>query len=949
MINISDSPIRKKLTLIIMMTCCVSLFLAVMLFAAHQIFAYRENLVAKIDTLAKVTGNNLIAPLLFNDRQAAEETLSALKGEPCILSASVFGLDGQGLAHYSKGDGSPRAQAKEPPPLACPDSAASLPGIAGGTFKNNRLQISQRILSGKDPLGTLCIISDLSELYNQFLWYLSIAILVLGATSFIAYLLSRKLQKVVSDPILDLAESMRKISEKKDYSLRVDVGRNDELGTLMTGFNEMLAEISLRDEQLQKSRDQLEKRVQERTEELVKANEELARAEKLAREHENGLNNILRSILTGIFLVDAHSHTIIYANQLACKLTGKTEDELVGTTCHETVCPAEVNRCPVTDLGQIIDNSERTLLRKSGERIPIIKNVIQMKFQGRDVLLESFINISDRKRMEQQLLQAKEAAETSNIAKSQFLANMSHEIRTPMNGVIGFLELLQREEHLSERQQKYIATALTSVDTIVQVINDILDVSKIEAGKMELTLTEIDLLNLVEEVFEFFSDQAQRKGIELSCHVDSRIPSVLLGDSVRLRQVLTNLLGNAVKFTEDGEVTIDVSIEEDQEQFSLIRFEVRDQGIGIAPEALTKIFSAFTQADGSTTRQYGGTGLGLAIASQLVPLMGGEIGVESVPGKGSTFHFTARLEKRPSLTGTTGPSSLSFQDLRILVVSGAATAREMLCRQLDGWGIQSSITERRTEALRILSLAARAGNPYPVVIVDTAMLEEEWVGLARTISADRQTAGTKIIVLLSGSASEEDCTGLGLHACFRKPVRQSQLFNTLASLGDAIVPRIQEKPEHQEAPSPKGRFSPFRVLLVEDNPVNQALGLAMLDFFGCRTDVAQNGREALDAFAIKPYDIIMMDCQMPLMDGYEATQAIRKEEAARGEGCKSPHIPIVALTAHALEGDRAICLEAGMDDYLSKPYKPDELCSILTKWLIPNAEGHEGRRGKRQP
>jgi PAS domain S-box-containing protein len=946
MINISDSPIRKKLTLIIMMTCCVSLFLAVMLFAAHQIFAYRENLVAKIDTLAKVTGNNLIAPLLFNDRQAAEETLKALKGEPCILSASVFGLDGRRFAQYSKSDGSSRTQVKESPPLACPDSAASLPGIAGGTFKNNRLQISQRILSGKDPLGTLCIISDLSGLYNQFLWYLSIALLVLGATSFTAYLLSRKLQKIVSDPILNLAESMRGISEKKDYSLRVDVGRNDELGTLMSGFNEMLAEISLRDEQLQKSRDQLEKRVQERTEELVKANEELARAERLAREHENWLNNILRSILTGIFIVDAHSHTILYANQLSCQLTGKTEEELIGTTCHETVCPAEVNRCPVTDLGQIIDNSERALLHKSGERIPIIKNVIQMKFQGRDVLLESFINISDRKRMEQQLLQAKEAAETSNIAKSQFLANMSHEIRTPMNGVIGFLELLQREEHLSKRQQKYIATALTSGETMLQVINDILDVSKIEAGKMELTLTEIDLLNLVEEVVEFFSDQAQRKSVELSCHVDSRIPSVLLGDSVRLRQVLTNLLGNAVKFTEDGEVTIDVSIEEDQEQSSLIRFEVRDQGIGIAPEALTQIFSAFTQADGSTTRKYGGTGLGLAIASQLVPLMGGEIGVESVPGIGSTFRFTARLEKRSPLTGTTGPSSLSFQDLRILVVSGAATAREMLCRQLDGWGIPHSSTERRTEALRILSLAARAGNPYPVVIVDTAMLEEEWVGLARTISAARKTADTKIIVLLSGSASEEDCADLRLHAYFRKPVRQSQLFNTLASLEDAIVPQIQEKQEHPEAPSPKGRFSSFRVLLVEDNPVNQALGLAMLDFFGCRTDVAENGREALEAFAFKPYDIIMMDCQMPLMDGYEATQAIRQEEAACSEGSKPPHIPIVALTAHALEGDRAICLEAGMDDYLSKPYKPDELCSVLTRWLVPDAKGNEGERGQ---
>ncbi len=944
MLNFQNSSIRKKLTLIIMMTCCVSLFLAILLFVTHEIFSYRKNLVAKVDTLAKVTANNLVAPLLFNDQQSAEETLRALKGESHILSACVFGQDGRHFAQYLKGKGKANTLAKESSSLDCPATSAPQKEMTGWVFKNNRLEVSRIILSEKDRLGTLYIISDLGDLYNQLLWYLTMAILIMGAISLIAYLLSKKLQKVISDPILDLAQSMKGVSEKKDYSLRMNYQGTDELGILMAGFNEMLSEISLRDEQLQNSRDQLEKRVVERTVELVKANRDLARAERLSREHENWLNNVLKSVLTGIFIIDAHSHRILYANGLACQLTGKTEDELIDSVCHKTVCPAEINRCPVMDLGQTIDNSERILFHKSGERIPIIKNVVWMNFQGRDILLESFINISDRKQMEQQLLTAKEAAETSNLAKSQFLANMSHEIRTPMNGVIGFLELLQREERMTEQQQRYIAMALNSGEILLQLINDILDLSKIEAGKMEIVTTELNLLTLAEDVVDSFSKQAQMKGIELSCHVDSRIPTVLRGDPMRLRQILFNLLGNAVKFTEKGEVSLDVSPEEEREQSMLIRFEVRDTGIGIAPEALTKIFNAFTQADGSTTRQFGGTGLGLTIANQLVPMMGGKIDVESVPGKGSAFRFTAELEKRDRTTEVLEPSYLSFQGLSILVLSGASKARTTLCRQLEGWGIQSNSTERRTDALGMLTSAAKMGKPYPAMILDTVMLETEWPALVRTISANSQTADTKIIALLPGSDSEEEYTGLDLHACLKKPVRQSQLFNALASLGESIVSREEEVHEPSNGPKNKEEFSSFQVLLVEDNPVNQALGLAMLEYFGCRTDVAENGQEALEAFSIKPYDIIMMDCQMPLMDGYEATRAIRQEEGNRDGGKASRHIPIVALTAHAMEGDRETCLKAGMDDYLSKPYKSDELYAVLSKWLIPGSEGKEGGR-----
>jgi PAS domain S-box-containing protein len=943
-----NSSIRKKLTSITMSTCCVSLFLAVALFAAHELFSYRSNLVARMDTLAKVTGNNLVAPLLFSDPASAEETLKALKGEPRILSACVFGQDGRPFARYLKDNGSPGTTGNDPPACSCSAHAMTLKDTEGEVFEKDRLNVSRSILFEKDRLGTLCIVTDLSDLYEAFSWYLAIAGLIMGATSLAAYPLTRKLQRAISDPILSLAHSMKGVSETKDFSLKVDDRRNDELGILMAGFNEMLSEISLRDQELRKSRDQLEKRVRERTDALVKANEELARAERLAREQEHWLKSILGSVLTGIFIVDAHTHKILYANRLACQLTGKTEGELVGNICHQTVCPTEINRCPVTDLGQTVENSERILLHVGGGHIPIIKNVIRMTFEGRDILLESFIDIADRKRMELQLLAAKEAAEAASVSKSRFLANMSHEIRTPMNGVIGFLELLQRQENMSDQQKKYIAMALRSGETLLQLINDILDLSKIEAGKMELVAADLNLLALVEEVVDSFSGQAQNKGIELSCHVSNSIPSILGGDPVRLRQVLFNLLGNAVKFTEKGGISLVVAAGEEQEESLMILFEVRDTGIGMEPEALGKIFDAFAQADGSTTRRYGGTGLGLTIASQLALLMGGAIDVESAPGKGSTFRFSARLERRDGTPEPPRLSSPSVQQFRTLILSTSATARTTLSRQLEGWGIRSSSTERRTEALRMLRSAAGAGKPYRIMILDTAMLEAEWPGLARTILADPETAGTKILLLTTGSDLDEDCPELDLHAALKKPVRQSELFNALASLAESIAPEARDVREPSGVPGGEGKLSSFRVLLVEDNPVNQALGVAMLNSLGCRTDVVEDGRQALAAFAAGSYDIIMMDCQMPVMDGYEATRAIRREETALG-GRRPGHIPIIAFTAHAMEGDRETCLEAGMDDYLSKPYKLHELHNVLSRWLASGRQGKEDGGAERKP
>jgi two-component system, sensor histidine kinase and response regulator len=541
-----------------------------------------------------------------------------------------------------------------------------------------------------------------------------------------------------------------------------------------------------------------------------------------------------------------------------------------------------------------------------------------------------------------ELKAAKEAAEAASRSKSQFLANMSHEIRTPMNGVLGFLELL-RNDRLSERQRTYTNMALTSGESLLQLINDILDFSKIEAGKLEITMARLDIQRLVEEVVEFFGEQAREKKIELACHIAATVPPVIQGDSLRLRQVLVNLVGNAVKFTEKGEVVVRVSFMEETTESVTLRFEVQDTGTGITPEALSRIFHAFSQGDGATTRRYGGTGLGLTIARQLVQLMGGKIEVASTPGEGSTFRFTARFEKQPP--DAQGAASYPLQGLRVLVAVGTVTNRTILRRQLEGWGIRNDSVEDGARAIDMLLDAAAAGDDYRVVILDTAGPGMAGSELVRAIRTEPHLTALKLIMLTSASDPEGESGNSGIWAYLHKPIMQSQLYNLLASLSDRPTPGLPEKAspaELQTDKTDKGCFSSLRILLVEDNPVNQALGRVMLEYFGCRTDVAKNGIEAIRAFDGSRYDLILMDCQMPEMDGYETTRAIRQKEEGRP---RSARTPIVALTAHAMEGDREVCIAAGMDDYLSKPFKRDGLYAVLDRWVVSKAGCAEQRQG----
>jgi PAS domain S-box-containing protein len=573
-----------------------------------------------------------------------------------------------------------------------------------------------------------------------------------------------------------------------------------------------------------------------------------------------------------------------------------------------------------------IDQCELRLITDTDRQVTVEIKPRMILYQGQTATLVVMRNITTRKHTEAALLQAKEAAEGISRTKSAFLATMSHEIRTPMNGIIGMTGLLL-DTSLDQEQREFVEIIRQSGNNLLAIINDILDFSKAEAGKLEFEQTDFDLRHAMEDMLEILAESAVAKELELMVLVHPNTPNWLRGDPGRLRQILTNLVGNAIKFTHTGEVVVEVTCETETLESVVLRVSVTDTGIGITPEAQASLFQAFTQADASTTREYGGTGLGLAISQQLVEIFEGAIGVESTPGEGSTFWFTVKLARCAAPDGAESLDSSYLQGHRVLCVSSNATHRSILELQLRAWGLHVDSQPDSASTLSTLGIACQEGGPYHAAILDHKMRDMTGTDLAQAIRADPYLATIPLILLRPVGQQNPGEQSEAFVAYVTKPVRRAQLYRCLMK---AITQRPLLPGPVFDDPNPSGICQGSiraRVLLAEDNMVNQKVAMQMLKKIGCRVDAVANGREAIAALERIAYDLILMDCQMPEMDGYTAAKRIRAREAATDQ-----HVTIIAMTANAMTGDRERCIEAGMDDYLSKPVQFVQLFEILKNW-----------------
>ncbi len=586
--------------------------------------------------------------------------------------------------------------------------------------------------------------------------------------------------------------------------------------------------------------------------------------------------------------------------------------------------------------GEVITNPEDAFEREDGSRIHL-RWAIHPWFTA-EQSVGGIVMVTD---CVDDLILAREAALETARLKSEFLANMSHEIRTPMNGVIGMTELMLNTQ-LEPEQREYAETVRASANALLGLINDILDFSKIDAGRMTVERVEFDLRTPVLEVVDLLAEHAQRKGLEICCLVHHDVPRRVLGDASRLRQVLTNLVGNAIKFTDSGEVCVRVNNQPAADGKPGVRFSIEDTGIGIAPEAHSRLFQPFCQADGSTTRRYGGTGLGLVISRKLVELMGGRMDVDSQPGVGSKFWFELPLECAAEDPTAARIPVCNLQGMRVLIVDDNATNRRILEIQTRSIGMQPELAHNVGSALEHLRARAAAGSRFDIVLLDFSMPDSDGFDFARAVKQDPVLAGTPLVLLSSvvDRVQYGDVRGHGFAGYLTKPLRESRLLECLnmvlgANHSGQVVPGAalpSQKPKAlitNETLSETRMRRRMRVLLAEDNLVNCKVAVHMLEKLDCTVDVVEHGGFALDAVARAEYAFVLMDCQMPEVDGFEATRRLRESELGTGR-----HLPVIALTANAMPGDAQRCLVAGMDDYVSKPFKMDDLKRIIAEWAV---------------
>ncbi len=918
--RLRDIPIRQKLVFIAMGTSVLALVLACAIFVVYDWFSFRRELAEEVATTAEMLGYNCAASLSFDEPGSARETLASLHAQPNILAACVYDRTGKVFASYLRAGSPPR-------PFPTPSEGEPV-------FQGRELRTFRAINFEGDRLGTIYIVSDLQALNARWLRYLYTSLVALVLVSAVALLLIWRLQRVISRPIFHLAEIAARVARERNYSARADKHGEDELGQLIDAFNEMLTQIEKQDAALQGAQQTLELRVAERTRELEAEIRERAETEAALRITQFSVDHAVEAI----FWVGADGR-FEYVNDAACDSLGFSRPELLKLGVAEINPDVSAHEWPALWQGKRQRGSHTFQSRhrtKDGRVFPVEVTINFIDFGNRGMCQASVRDITERKRIEADLAQALDAALESGRLKAEFLATVSHEIRTPMNGVIGMTTLLL-DSGLNPQQRDYAETIRTSADSLLVIINDILDFSKIEAGKLRFEILDFDLREVIESTLELHAPVAQFKGLELVGYVAPELPDRVRGDPGRFRQVLNNLLGNAIKFTSHGEVVVEVSRVAETDLHVTPRIEVRDTGIGLSEESQSRLFRAFIQADGSTTRKFGGTGLGLVISKRLVENMGGEIGVESRPGEGARFWFTIRLEKQASVAKVEAAPVPDWSALRVLVVDDNATNRRILGLQLRAWRLQSLEVSNGADALEALRREARSGRAFDVALLDLQMPDLDGLSLARLIKSEALIAGVRLVLVtsLSQQLSAEELRAAGILDCLAKPVKSSRLQECFARVvGDSLEKPSSQvpAPASEPASADAAQIPKTRILVAEDNSMNQKVILAQLKKLGYAADAVASGLEVIRTLHHLRYDVILMDCQMPDMDGFEATRSIRRaEQHAAAEGAKRSTIYIIAVTANAMRQDRERCLAAGMDDYISKPVKQAELQRALER------------------
>ena len=902
----SNASIKQKLTYIIMLTSGIALLLAFSAVLMHELVSFRQTMTREMETLGEVIGSNSSAPIIFGDSDAAEDTLGALRAEKHIVAACIY-KDGKVFGRYLRND------------IRRDFVFPRVRGASHRIVKGHLVMFQPIVFKGED-IGTLYIESDMAAVYARLWRYTLILSVFMFAAALIARILSARIQRVISDPILSLAQTAQSISAEKNYSIRAVKQSQDEIGSLVDSFNDMLGQIQARDAALQEAQDSLEKRVEQRTKELRREIAVRKRAEEALRLTQFSVDvAAVATIWTG---PDAR---ILHVNQAACRYLGYSRRQLlrmkvcdIDPDFTEEIWPSRW--ADLKNHGSMTIESQHK--RKDGTLYPAEVTLNYLEFNGKEYNFAYIRDITERKRIEEELRRAKESAEAASQAKSEFLANMSHEIRTPMNGVIGMTELALDTE-LTPEQREYLESVQASADSLLTVVNDILDFSKIESGRFDLDPVHFDLRDSICDTVSTLALRAHEKGLELACQIQPDVPHALVGDVRRLRQILVNLVGNGIKFTEEGEVVVRVENETLEDDEVRLHFTVSDTGIGIPAQKQPIIFESFAQADGSTTRKYGGTGLGLAISTQLVEMMGGRMWVESTEGQGSTFHFTASFAVEQDQLSSVISDPENLRGLSVLVVDDNATNRRILQDMLSNWGIRPVVAESGPVALKALEEAHSASSPLDMAILDVHMPDMDGFMVAQEIQKNPNLRNTVLIMLTSAGRAGDGtrCQDLHISHYLVKPVKQSELLNLIMSCLDTTqrgaTPDV--KTSAPVAPS----ATSLSILLAEDNPVNQRLAVRILEKRGHVVTVAFDGKEALASYQTQKFDLILMDVQMPVMDGIKTTTAIRNIEKKTGS-----HIPVIAMTAHAMKGDMERCLASGMDSYISKPVKAEELIKM---------------------